>query len=124
MSDRPKVLRTPIGIVRREDAAFKDTYGGEVGYIQTAAMHIRTPTPAGEGPNLVEAGLVPADGVIQMAAHVSRHGTMTEWLDASILDESDPEKRDPGLDLYGETVKPPYDEAFLVRYREAQVARN
>ena len=27
--------------------------------------------------------------------HISRHGTMTEWLDASILDESDPSKRDP-----------------------------
>ena len=25
---------------------------------------------------------------------------MTEWLDASILDESDPSARDPELDLY------------------------
>ena len=35
-----------------------------------------------------------------LAAHISRHGTLTEWLDASILDESDPTKRDPELDLY------------------------
>lgn len=83
-----------------------------------------TATPAGEGPSLVDAGLTPADGVIQIAAHVSRHGTLTEWMDASILDEADPEKRDPTLDLYGEAVKPPYDEAFLARYREAQIARN
>ena len=221
MSDRPQVLRTPISIVRREHAAFKDTYGGEVGYIQTAAMHIRPPTPsdtvlvsmhpiggtgglpimrqfadagvhvlacdsryrgadyalimekvaldlgagirhareklgyknvvllgwsgggalsafyqaeaerptvtatpAGEGPNLAEADLIPADGIIQMAAHVSRHGTMTEWLDASILDEQDPERRDPSLDLYGGMVNPPYDAAFLARYRAAQIARN
>ena len=39
-----------------------------------------------------------------MAAHVSRHGTLTEWIDASILDETNPEVRDPELDLYGSFV--------------------
>ena len=45
-----------------------------------------------------------------LAAHISRHGTMTEWLDASILDESDPTKRDPELDLYNpdNPNQPPY----------------
>ena len=66
-----------------------------------------THTPAGDPLSLVDARLIPADGVILMAAHVSRHGTLTEWLDASILDEADPEARDPDLDLYGERVKPP-----------------
>jgi len=83
-----------------------------------------THTPAGDPLSLVDARLVPADGIILMAAHVSRHGTLTEWLDASILDEADPEKRDPDLDLYGERVKPPYSETFLARYRAAQEARN
>jgi pimeloyl-ACP methyl ester carboxylesterase len=83
-----------------------------------------THTPAGDPLSLVDARLIPADGVILMAAHVSRHGTLTEWLDASILDEADPEARDPDLDLYGERVKPPYSEAFLARYRAAQESRN
>ena len=81
-------------------------------------------SPCGGGPNLVEANLLPADGLIMMAAHVSRHGTLTEWIDPSILDESDPDHRDPALDIYGSTVGPPYDEAFLVQYRAAQIARN
>ena len=81
-------------------------------------------SPCGGGPNLVEANLLPADGLIMMAAHVSRHGTLTEWIDPSILDESDPDQRDPALDIYGSTVAPPYDEAFLVQYRAAQIERN
>ena len=81
-------------------------------------------SPCGGGPNLVEANLLPADGLIMMAAHVSRHGTLTEWIDPSILDESDPDQRDPALDIYGSTVAPPYDEVFLVQYRAAQIERN
>ena len=83
-----------------------------------------THTPAGDPMSLAEARLIPADGVILMAAHVSRHATLTEWLDASILDEQDPDRRDPALDLYGEAVRPPYEAAFLDRYRAAQAARN
>ena len=59
-----------------------------------------------------------------MAAHVSRHGTLTEWIDASILDETNPEVRDPELDLYGSLLSPPFSEDFLERYRAAQIARN
>jgi len=81
-------------------------------------------SPCGGGPNLVEANLLPADGLIMMAAHVSRHGTLTEWIDPSILDESDPDHRDPSLDIYGSAVSPPYDDAFLTRYRAAQIERN
>ena len=83
-----------------------------------------THTPAGDPLSLADARLIPADGVILMAAHVSRHCTLTEWLDASILNEQDPDRRDPALDLYGEAVRPPYDAAFLDRYRAAQEARN
>lgn len=83
-----------------------------------------TDSPGGGGPDLTRAQLIPADAVIQMAAHVSRHGTLTEWIDASILDEHDPEKRDPSLDLYGAEVRPPYSAEFIERYRAAQVARN
>ncbi len=82
-----------------------------------------TSTPAGDGPDLTRANLQPADAVIQMAAHVSRHGTLTEWIDPSILDEHDPDRRDASLDIYGE-VKAPFSAEFLERYRAAQIARN
>ncbi|WP_313675571.1 alpha/beta fold hydrolase [Mycolicibacterium sp.] len=68
----------------------------------------------------------PADGIMLLAAHISRHGTLTEWLDASILDESDPTQRDPNLDLYypDNPNQPPYTDEFLQRYRQAQIDRN
>jgi len=85
-----------------------------------------TASPSGDGPDLTKLGLIPADGIMLLAAHISRHGTMTEWLDASILDESDPSNRDPELDLYNPNNpnQPPYTAEFLDRYREAQIARN
>ncbi|QMW24194.1 alpha/beta fold hydrolase domain-containing protein [Sandaracinobacteroides saxicola] len=84
-----------------------------------------TATPAGDPPSLVDAGLVPADAVMLLAAHRARHLTLTEWMDPSIIDEADPDRRDPALDLYGpEAPTPPYDTDFLARYRAAQVARN
>ena len=83
-----------------------------------------TSSPCGGGPDLTAADLLPADAVVMMAAHVSRHGTLTEWIDPSITDENDPDKRDPDLDIYSGLILPPYEPDFLVRYREAQVARN
>jgi len=85
-----------------------------------------TATPAGDPVDLVAANMIPADGVMLLAAHISRAGTMTEWMDASILDENDPTRRDPELDLYDpdNPNQPPYSAAFLQRYREAQIARN
>jgi dienelactone hydrolase len=85
-----------------------------------------TATPAGDPPDLTAAALIPADGVILLAAHMSRNRTLTEWLDASIQDELDPSRRDPELDLYepSNANQPPYSPAFLERYRAAQVARN
>ena len=67
-----------------------------------------------------------ADGIMLLAAHISRHGTLTEWLDASILDESDPTRRDPELDLYNpdNPNQPPYTDEFLTRYRQAQIDLN
>ena len=83
-----------------------------------------TSSPCGGGPDLTKQDFVPADGLILMAAHVSRHGTLTQWMDASITDETDPERRDPALDIYGADIKPPYAQAFLETYRAAQIARN
>ena len=88
-------------------------------YQQQAQNPTVTASPSGDGPDLTKLGLIPADGIMLLAAHISRHGTLTEWMDASILDESDPAKRDPELDLYNpdNPNQPPYTEEFLERYR-------
>ena len=83
-----------------------------------------TAAPCGIGPDLTAADLEPADAVIFMAAHVSRHGTLTEWIDPAITDELNPYDRDPDLDLYSGDIRPPYSDAFIARFRAAQIARN
>ncbi|MGH3262959.1 MAG: alpha/beta hydrolase family protein, partial [Trebonia sp.] len=96
-------------------------------FYQQQAQHATiTSSPSGDGPDLTALELPPADGIMLLAAHISRHGTLTEWLDASILDESDPTKRDPELDLYNpdNPNQPPYSQEFLARSRQAQIDRN
>lgn len=83
-----------------------------------------TETPAGDPYDLTRAGLQPADAVTFIAAHTGRARILSEWIDPSVLDELDPDRRDPSLDLYGpEAPRPPYDPAFLDRFRAAQKAR-
>ncbi len=96
-------------------------------FYQAQAEHPTvTATPAGDPFDLTAMDLIPADGLMLLAAHVSRHQTLTEWMDPSLLDEHDPTVRDPELDLYnpGNPNQPPYGAEFLERYREAQIARN
>lgn len=100
--------------------------GGSLSAFYQAQAEVPTVTgaPAGGGPDLTKADLIPADGVVFMAAHVSRHGTLTEWIDASIIDETRPYDRDPDLDIYSGEHGPPFSAEFLKRYRSAQIARN
>jgi pimeloyl-ACP methyl ester carboxylesterase len=95
-------------------------------YQEQAVRPTITATPAGDAVDLAGAGLVPGDAIFLVAAHLSRAVTLTEWIDASILDEADPSRRDPELDLYGNPPRhePPYGVAFVERYRTAQIARN
>ncbi len=83
-------------------------------------------TAAGDPYEIAASALPPADTLLILAAHISRHGTLTEWMDASILDESSPFDRDPSLNLYDPSNpnQPPYSTDFLSTYRAAQVARN
>ena len=85
-----------------------------------------TETPAGDAVDIKGAKLQPADAVLLLAAHISRSVTMTEWLDPSILDEDKPFERDRALNIYDpqNPNQPPYSEAFVRRFREAQIARN
>jgi len=85
-----------------------------------------TATPAGDAVDLTQAGLEPADGVIFIAAHLSRAETLTEWLDPSVTDELDPDRRELAFDIYDSACphQPPYTDEFVQRFRAAQVARN
>ncbi len=97
-------------------------------YQEQAERPTITTTPAGDPVDLVGAELVPADGIMLMAAHVSRAVTLTEWMDPSIVDEHDLSRRDESLNLYSENgrgaPRPPYTDAFVAKFRAAQIARN
>ncbi len=85
-----------------------------------------THTPAGDAYDLTAMGLPPVDGIMLLAAHISRAMTLTEWIDPSITDEARPFERDPSLNIYDPAcpAQPPYDATFVARFREAQIARN
>ena len=63
--------------------------------------------------------------MIFQAAHISRAVLLAEWIDPSVLDEHDPDKRDTELDLYDlrNPNKPPFSKPYLERFRAAQLAR-
>ena len=102
--------------------------GGSVmaAYQAEATRRTITETAAGEPSPLADTELIAADGLLLIATHRSRHHLLTDLLDASIVDELDPDKRERELDLYDPTNpnQPPYDAAFLETYRAAQRARN
>ena len=117
----------------RERLGYKKVYlGGWSGggaqslFYQAEAEDPRvTHTPAGDPYDLTAAKFVPADGILLLAAHLSRNLTLTEWLDPSITDESRPFERDARLNLYDRSgPKAPYSNDFIAEFRAAQIARN
>ena len=85
-----------------------------------------TETPAGDPFDLKDAALLPADGIIFIAAHLSRAETLTEWIDPSLRDETNPDLRKIDLDIYNVDCpnQPPYTPEFVNAFRTEQVARN
>jgi pimeloyl-ACP methyl ester carboxylesterase len=74
---------------------------------------------------LAAIGNLPAgDLFVALAAHSGRPEVLTNWLDPSVTDESDPLSADPQLDPFNPANGPPYDAAFQAQYRAAQRARN
>ncbi len=117
----------------KERLGYKKVYlGGWSGggalslFYQAEAQDPRvTHTPAGDPYDLVAAKFIPADGVLLLAAHLSRNLTLTEWMDASIEDESRPFDRNPEWNIFAVNgPKPPFSADFVAEYRARQIARN
>lgn len=72
----------------------------------------------------VLANLPGADLYISLNAHQGRPEVLTDWMDASVIDENDPVATDPSLDPFNPDNGPPYSAEFIERYRAAQRARN
>ncbi len=96
------------------------------GYQAEAENPVIQTTAAGEETPLAGKELIAGDALILVASHRSRHMLLTGQIDASITDESQPECRNPSLNLYdpANPAQPPYSLAFLETYRAAQIARN
>lgn len=98
-----------------------------MGYAAEADKPVITATAAGEATLLAQTALPPADAVLLLAAHRSRHRILTEFLDASVTDELQPERnRDAEFDLYdpANPNQPPYSADFVAAYRQRQRDRN
>lgn len=88
-----------------------------------------TSTPAGDPPDLTRASLPKADVMVITNSHLGRHLELTNRIDPSVTDESNPLSIDPSLDMYnpanyevrdGGVV---YSSNFLERYRRTQKMR-
>ncbi len=70
------------------------------------------------------AELPQADLYVSLNAHGGRPEVLTDWMDPSVTDESDPLAVDESLNMYNPDNGPPYAPEFVERYREAQRQRN
>jgi pimeloyl-ACP methyl ester carboxylesterase len=99
--------------------------GGSVdSFYQSQAERLTvTTTPDGRKIDLRADDFPPADAIVLASAHTSRAHQFRDCLDPSVLDESDPISADPELDMFAAGRLPPYDRAWLARYKAAQHAR-
>ncbi|HEY0576741.1 MAG TPA: hypothetical protein VGD73_21765 [Pseudonocardia sp.] len=98
-----------------------------MGYQAEAEKPTITRTAAGEPTLLADIELPKADGVLLLAAPRSRHRLLTDFLDASVTNELEPERgRDTEFDLYhpANPNQPPYAADFLAAYRARQRERS
>lgn len=98
-----------------------------MGYQAEAEKPSISRTAAGEATPLADTDLPKADGVMLLAAPRSRHRLLTDFLDASIVDELRPERdRDVEFDLYDRANpnQPPFSDDYIAEYRARQRARS
>lgn len=65
-----------------------------------------------------------ADLYVSLNAHGGRPEVLTDWMDPSVTDETDPLSVDESLNMYNPDNGPPYAPAFIRQYRDAQAVRN
>src|SRR3546814_6139895 len=70
------------------------------------------------------ASIIKGDFYISFNAHQGRPEVLTDWMDASVIDENDPVATDPALDPFNPDNGPPYSYAFIDKYLDEQHARN
>lgn len=80
-------------------------------------------TPAGDPIDLEPGDLPPCDGIVLCAAHAGRSRLFREWVDPSVIDESDPLATDPLLDCYDPRNGPSFSPDFLAAFSAAQLVR-
>ena len=68
--------------------------------------------------------LPPGDLYVSVNSHRGRPDVLTAWMDPAVVDENDLLATDPDLDMFDPDNGPPYSEAFIARYRQAQRDRN
>lgn len=89
---------------------------------QARAVTIRD-TPDGRAFELAQADVPPVDRLALVCPHPGRAEQLLVKIDPSVQDESAPWSVVPDLDMFAPENGPPYDRAWLHRYREAQAAR-
>jgi pimeloyl-ACP methyl ester carboxylesterase len=82
-----------------------------------------THTPDGEPTGLVPADFPLVEGIALCGAHLGRSRLFVEWIDPSVVDEADPSRANPELDMYNPANGPPYAPAFLEQFKAAQRRR-
>ena len=99
--------------------------GGSVGALfQSQAERLTiTHTPDGAPVDLRTEDLPPVDAIVLASCHIGRARHFGMSLDPSVLDERDLLSTDPELDMFNPRNGPPYDRAWLARYRQAQTER-
>lgn len=87
-------------------------------------------TPGGVATALGRVEMIPADALVLVSAHKGQGMIMNQCIDPAVVDETDPDKTDPELDMFraanGFKPAPEWSEFapdFVARYREAQLAR-
>jgi pimeloyl-ACP methyl ester carboxylesterase len=91
---------------------------------QSQAVEPNVTPVTGMRPLPAIADLLPGDLFVALAAHSGRPEVLTNWLDPSVIEESDPLSVDQALDPFNPDHGPPYSAEFQSRYRAAQRARN
>ncbi|MET8650501.1 alpha/beta hydrolase family protein [Nocardia aurea] len=80
-----------------------------------------TATPSGDPVDLGD--LIPADGLMLVGAHPGRARVLRNWIDPAVVDENDPYRTDPALDLYAPDRELPLADEWVAEYRDAQLRR-